>query len=58
MVCIRILNTDADPTDIALVPNASTGTSTVVQRMIKTFQPGDSILTLSTTYGESLSPSP
>ena len=46
-----LLTADAEPTDIVLVPNATTGINTVVQSLIKTFHTGDSIFSLSLTYG-------
>lgn len=43
--------TDADPTDVVFVQNATTGINAVIRSIVKTFQPGDSILLLDMVYG-------
>ena len=48
------LAADAEPADIVLVPNATTGINTVVKSLITTFQTGDSIFILNLTYGTML----
>ena len=48
---VILLTADAEPTDIVLVPNATTGINIVIQSLIKTFHTGDSIFPLSLTYG-------
>lgn len=42
---------DADRHDVLLVPNATVGVNTVVQSVLRTLKPGDSILLLSLAYG-------
>lgn len=42
---------DCDPADLAFMPNATTGTNTVVRSCVKSMKPGDSIVTLNTAYG-------
>lgn len=42
---------DADPADIVLLPNVTTGNSTVVKSVVKQFLPGNSIYTLNLAYG-------
>ena len=46
---------DADPSDLVLVPNASTGTSSVIQSLADTFKPGEAIFTLNVAYGTFIS---
>ena len=48
------LAADAEPADIVLVPNATTGINTVVKSLITTFQTEDSIFILNLTYGTML----
>ena len=48
--------TDCDPTELVLVPNASTGINTVVQAMCKKLGPHDVITILNITYGKSSIP--
>ena len=43
---------DADPSDVVMIPNVTTGVSTVVKSLVKTFKPGDTIYTLNVAYGE------
>lgn len=43
--------TDSDPNDLVFIPNATTGTNTVVMSCVKNMKPGDSIVTLNTAYG-------
>eukprot|EP00731_Ephydatia_muelleri_P028162 Em0019g1035a len=42
---------DADPADLVLLPNVTTGNSTVVKSIVKQFLPGNSIYTLNLAYG-------
>ena len=42
---------DADPTDLVFMPNATTGSNTVIMSCVKNLKPGDSIVTLNTAYG-------
>ena len=42
---------DSDPSDLVFMPNATTGTNTVVTSCVKNMKPGDSIVTLNTAYG-------
>ena len=46
---------DADPSDLVLVPNASTGTSSVIQSLADTFKPGEAIFALNVSYGTFIS---
>lgn len=48
-----IFFTDADPGDVVFVQNATTGINAVIRSIVKTFQPGDSILLLDIAYGKS-----
>lgn len=43
--------TDSDPSDLAFMPNATTGSNTVIMSCMKLMSPGDSIVTLNTAYG-------
>ena len=45
---------DADRRDVVLVPNVTVGNNTVVQSVLRTLKPGDSILMLSLAYGKSI----
>ncbi len=47
-----IITPDAEKTDVVFVQNATTAINAVIQSVIKTFQPGDSILMTNITYGE------
>ena len=47
---------DAAKTDVVFVQNASTGNNAVIQSVLRTLKPGDSILTTSVAYGERASP--
>jgi hypothetical protein len=46
---------DSDPNDLVFMPNATTGTNTVVMSCVKNMKPGDSIVTLNTAYGTCMS---
>ena len=48
---IIIFLSDADRNDVVLVPNATVGNNTVVQSVVRTLKPGDSILMLNLAYG-------
>ena len=47
----KLWPTDSDPNDLVFIPNATTGTNTVVMSCVKNMKPGDSIVTLNTAYG-------
>lgn len=47
-----MIASDAAKTDIVFVQNATTGNNAVIQSVVKTLKPGDSILMTSFTYGE------
>lgn len=47
---------DADPGDVVFVQNATTGINAVIRSIVKTFQPGDSILLLDIVYGKCCNP--
>ncbi|CAI8058002.1 L-cysteine desulfhydrase [Geodia barretti] len=42
---------DATPSELALVPNVTTGINSVIRSVCKTFSPQDSVLIFNTTYG-------
>ena len=42
---------DCSAQDLVLIPNVTTGTSTVVQEVVRSLSPGDRILVLNLTYG-------
>jgi isopenicillin-N epimerase len=44
---------DATPSDLALVPNVTTGINSVIRSVCKTFSPQDSVIIFNTTYGKS-----
>ena len=46
--------TDAAKTDVVFVQNATTANNAVIQSVVKTFKPGDSILMTNLTYGQQL----
>ena len=51
-VCFFI--SDCAKTDVVFVQNATTGTNSVIQSLVKTLQPGDEVLMTSFTYGKGL----
>ena len=50
-ILIKSFLTDCDPYDLAFIPNATTGTNTVVRSCLKNMRAGDLIVTLNTAYG-------
>ena len=54
LVIFVVALVDADRHDVVLVPNVTVGNNTVVQSVIRTLKPGDSILMLSLAYGKSI----
>ncbi len=43
---------DCDKTDVVFVQNATTGTNSVIQSLVKTLNKGDEVLMTNFTYGK------
>jgi len=43
---------DAERDEIVFIRNATVGNTTIIQQVVKTLNPGDSILTLTVAYGK------